>query len=48
MLSTTHRVLACVALAAFLAAPLLAHAQWQMQDSHATTSRVPHSIRCLD
>jgi photosystem II stability/assembly factor-like uncharacterized protein len=39
MPSTTHRCfIAFVALAGFLSAPLFAHAQWQMQDSHSTAS----------
>lgn len=39
MLSTTHRsVIAFVALAVFLAAPLVARAQWEMQESHSTAS----------
>jgi hypothetical protein len=37
--STTHRFfIGFAALAVFLAAPLLSHAQWQMQDSHSTAS----------
>lgn len=39
MTSATHRsAVGFVALAVLLAAPLLAHAQWQMQDSHSTAS----------
>jgi len=39
MLISTHRgIVGFVALAAYLAAPLLAHAQWQTQDSHSTAS----------
>ncbi len=39
MASTTHRsATGFVALAVFLAAPLVVRAQWQMQDSHSTAS----------